>query len=415
MTGITFADLFSGGGGMSYGFHAHPQFEVVGAADAQVGKPSSPRGSLACNSTYELNMGIQPVAVDLSTIDPSDLRHLLGLHANLDVLAVCPPCTGFSRTTPTNHLVDDRRNSLVTRTVTFVEEFEPRIVVMENARELLNGKFSHHFDGLRATLEAMGYCVQASIHYLSDFGLPQIRERALVVAVAPELPAHTLESLWNGYQVRPDATTVHRAIGHLPAIAAGVTDSGDPMHVSPRFRRSDSLERLKAIPHDGGSWRQLWQDKKTQHLLTPSMRRHAERADWGSHPDVYGRMAWNKPAPTVKRECGHVGNGRYAHPEQDRLLTLREMANLNGFPETYRFGGTSLTNRYRHVGDAVPPLISHQLAWLCSWILTGIKPDLPDTLLPACRVTSEDLVPVQDSARGAASWQTASKRALHAA
>lgn len=402
MIGITFVDLFSGGGGMSYGFHAHPEFKVIGAADAQVGKPSSPRGSLSCNSTYEINMGIRPVEVDLSTIDPVHLRQSFELRSNLDVLAVCPPCTGFSRTTPSNHLVDDRRNSLVTRTGDFIEEFEPRIVVMENARELLNGRFSHHFDGLRSTIEAMGYRVRASTHYLSGFGLPQIRERALVVAVAPDLPAHTLENLWDGYQVRPDAITVRRAIGHLPVVAAGSADPDDPMHVAPRFCGSDSLERLKAIPHDGGSWRQLWQDEKTQRLLTPSMRRNAERADWGSHPDVYGRMAWNRPAPTVKRECGHVGNGRYAHPEQDRLLTLREMANVNGFPDTYQFGGTSLTNRYRHVGDAVPPLISHQLAWLCSWILTGIKPDLPDTLLRGCRISSEDLVLTRDTQRQAA-------------
>ena len=105
-------------------------------------------------------------------------------------------------------------------------------------------------------------------------------------------------------------------------------------------------------------------------LLTPAMRRRAAAGDLGSHPDVYGRLWWDRPAVTIKRECGHIGNGRYAHPEQDRLCTVREMAILQGFPRGYRFAG-SLSNMYRHIGDAVPPLISYQLAAACRWMLTG--------------------------------------------
>ena len=99
-------------------------------------------------------------------------------------------------------------------------------------------------------------------------------------------------------------------------------------------------------------------------LLTPAMARRVARGDLGSHPDIYGRLWWDRPAVTIKRECGHVGNGRYAHPEQDRLCTVREMALLQGFPRDYPFTG-SLANMYRHIGDAVPPLISYQLAALC--------------------------------------------------
>jgi len=306
---LKFADLFSGGGGMSFGFHAHPAFQVVGAADAQIGKPSSPRGSLGCNSTYELNMGITPVRTDLATVDPSELRHSFGLRGRLDVLSACPPCTGFSRTTPNNHLVDDDRNSLVARTALFVEEFQPRVIVMENARELLSGNFGHHFETLRYSLERMGYTVYAKSHYLSNFGLPQIRERALVIGTARGVDVHTLDDLWDGFTLHPTAVTVRHAIGHLPRVAAGEIDPNDPMHTSPRFSGNNSVERLRAIPHDGGSWRDLWSDPALKRLLTPSMVRSAERGDWGSHPDVYGRMAWDRPAPTVKRECGHVATG----------------------------------------------------------------------------------------------------------
>ena len=104
------------------------------------------------------------------------------------------------------------------------------------------------------------------------------------------------------------------------------------------------------------------------------MKHRARLRDLGSHPDVYGRMWWDRWAVTIKRECGHIGNGRYAHPEQDRLCTVREMAILQGFPAGYTFVGT-LTNRYRHIGDAVPPLISYQLAALAQWMLTGRRPE----------------------------------------
>jgi DNA (cytosine-5)-methyltransferase 1 len=100
-----------------------------------------------------------------------------------------------------------------------------------------------------------------------------------------------------------------------------------------------------------------------------------------------------RPAVTIKRECGHIGNGRYAHPEQDRLCTVREMSILQGFPRDYAFTG-SLSNMYRHIGDAVPPLISYQLAVLCEWILTGDRPGPDQMILAGCHLTSADLEPV---------------------
>ncbi len=116
------------------------------------------------------------------------------------------------------------------------------------------------------------------------------------------------------------------------------------------------------------------------------------RGALGSHPDIYGRLWWDRPAVTIKRECGHIGNGRYAHPEQDRLCTVREMSILQGFPRDYRFAGGSLSNLYRHIGDAVPPLISYQLAALAQWILSGRKPGPDELLLPGCHLTEADLV-----------------------
>lgn len=388
-------DLFSGGGGMSYGFHRHPAFEIVGAADGQMGKPSSRAGSLGCNETYAANLGLEPVQVDLATADPADLAGTWRVD-DIDVLLACPPCTGFSRANSRNHVRDDRRNSLVGRIADFSRVWRPSVIVMENARELLSGNFSSHFAALRADLEDIGYRTRATVHMLNEYGLPQIRQRALVVATAPGIEPWTLEDLWDGHRTAPGAITVRRAIAGLPparesgSARSGPRENGDPHHVSPILGEA-TRARIAAIPADGGSWRDLI-GVADQHL-TPAMHRSIRAGSLGNHPDVYGRMWWDRPAPTIKRECSHVGNGRYAHPVEDRLCSLREMALLNGFPEEYRFGGGSLSNRYRHVGDAVPPLISHQLAHAVAWSLTGVRPAPQDIVLAGTSLTATDIVP----------------------
>jgi DNA (cytosine-5)-methyltransferase 1 len=384
-------DLFSGAGGMSYGFHVHPAFSVVGAADAQIGKPSTSSGALGCNATYFENIGLAPIATDLATVDPVELAESMGLTATgATVLCACPPCTGFSRTSPQNHIRDDSRNYLVGRIPEFVKVLQPKIVLIENARELVMGRFSRHLDGLLSELSRLKYAVSAATYYLNEFGLPQKRERALVIAVRQPLPLLGLEDLWSGYRVDPKATHVRHAIWDLPSVSAGAANPDDLMHIAPRFSSTVTRDRLAAIPHDGGSWVNLIGHPDADRLLAPSMKRRAAARDFGSHPDVYGRMWWDRPAPTIKRECGHIGNGRYAHPEQDRLCTVRELSILQGFPREYTFVGT-LTNMYRHIGDAVPPLISYQLAALCRWILTSERPVPAQMLLPGCHLTIEDV------------------------
>ena len=371
-------DLFSGAGGMSYGFHVHPGFEVVAGVDAQIAKPSSPRGSLQCNLTFERNIGAPSIDLDLGRAEPEDIINALPSAikpGELSVLIACAPCTGFSRTKPSNHLEDDDKNGLVTRSGFIARHLKPDVFLMENARELINGRFSHHFQRLRKILESSGYQVHGSVHTLNQFGLPQIRERAIVIAVRDSLCLRTMEDLWDGFTVREEATHVRRAIGQLPPLEAGAEHADDPMHAAPGFSATGSVRRrIELMPKDGGSWPELVDHPEADSVLTAAMRRRAKNGNLGSHPDVYGRMSWDQPAPTIKRECAHVGNGRYAHPEQNRLCSLRELALLQGFPADYEFVADGLANKYRHVGDAVPPLISYQIARLCEWSLSGEKP-----------------------------------------
>lgn len=390
----TVIDLFSGGGGMSYGFRVHSDFEIVAAFDAQLGKPSSGAGSLQCNMTYEENIGVKPDDVNLAEIPEAELAELVASRLDgreLDVMISCAPCTGFSRAKANNHSVDDTRNSLVRRSADFAVRLQPKVFLMENARELLRGNFTAHFLYLKKTLEDAGYDLYYDIHFLSKFGLPQRRERAIVIAAKKGLKVRSLDDLWQGYKVRQDAITVRHAIRHLPPIEAGQKNIEDPWHASPSLTEQ-SLMRLDKTPRDGGSWIDLLKVDSGYELLIPSMKRSVDKGKLGSHPDVYGRMRWDAPAVTIKRECAHIGNGRYSHPEQNRLCTVRELGILQGFPSNYRFMASNLSNMYRHIGDAVPPLISHQIAGVTKWILSGHKPRLEDCLLPEASLLAEDLV-----------------------
>ena len=384
-------DLFSGAGGMSCGFQRHGDFTIAGAADAQIGKPSAGQGSLGCNASYAASIGVHPVAADLARTDPADVCQAMGLAGTRPVvLSACPPCTGFSRTRASNHLSDDDRNGLVGRIADYAALLRPDIVLVENARELITGRYARHLHGLVHELARLGYRTSAATHFLDAFGLPQRRERAIVVAARYPLRVRDLPALWDGWRVEAKSTHVRRAIWDLPPIGAGQAHLGDSLHVSPALRSAANKRRLAEVPHDGGSWADLRYHQDSDVLLTPAMARRAAAGDLGSHPDIYGRLHWDRPAVTIKRECGHIGNGRYAHPEQDRLCTVREMSILQGFPRDYRLTG-SLANMYRHVGDAVPPLVSYQLAALCRWMLTGERPCPEELILPGCHLSPADL------------------------
>lgn len=349
----TVVDLFSGVGGMTWGFHSlDAYYSLVASVDAQRAKPGRGKSAgttTACNPSYASNFGIEPWNDDLSAVDPQELRQRTGLaEGQLDVLISCAPCTGFSQKMAVNHQQDDQRNALVARTAKFVEAFAPRVLVMENVKELLEGRHRHHFEALHKGLDALGYDVWAGVHDLAQFRLPQRRRRALVIAsrvgdVPPMVRSAPVK-----------LTTVRDAIGHLPPVEQGEPHPDDPQHVCPRHTPVVTA-RCKAIPTDGGSWADIVESHPD--LLIPSM--IGKRA--GSFPDVYGRLAWDRPAITITRECAHPGNGRYFHPDQDRMLTAREMSLLQGFPPNFSFVG-ALNARYNQIGDAVPPLVSRLVA-----------------------------------------------------
>lgn len=386
----TVADLFSCGGGTSAGFSRRPGFRIVGAVDLEVAKPSGGKGASDCNATYAANHGVVPLNRDMMTLEPEEFAEAASIRPGmLDVMISCAPCTHLSRANPQNHLIDKAENTLIGRSGEFVAALMPEVFFMENARELIMGNYRHHHTKLVQTLERIGYNVRSDIHFLHRFGLPQVRERALVVASRIGT-AKTLEDLWDGWAVRAEAVTVRRALARLAEWK--VRNPCDPDGDAYPGMTRDVAKRIASTPEDGGGWIELARDPNTRSLLTRDCLRRWEQGDLGSHPDVYGRMAWDRPAPTIKRECAHVGNGRYAHPTENRLLTVREMATLQGFPFDYKFPARAVSNRYRHIGDAVPPVIAYQMSALVKWMKTGERPEPAEWVMPNTSLRVEDII-----------------------
>jgi DNA (cytosine-5)-methyltransferase 1 len=213
---------------------------------------------------------------------------------------------------------------------------------------MLSPRWRPRFDALLDGLVALGYENVWDVLDAADFGVPQRRRRVLVIASrvsAPTLPAATHHD--RASPGRPAWATVRDAIGALPPLESAEVEAGDAYH---RARRHSALalKRLRAIPA-GGARSDLPDD-----LQLECHRNHA------GHYDIYGRMWWDRPAPTLTSGCTNVTRGRFAHPDQDRAITLREAMLLQTFPRTAVLRG-SWDTKALQVGNAIPPLFAERI------------------------------------------------------
>lgn len=317
-------DLFSGCGGLTQGLKS-AGFKVVAAVEFDK----------AAARVYKRNHRATMVFEnDITTIEPKVLMHDIGLRPNeLDLLAGCPPCQGFSSLRTRNGGVKNRdaRNKLVNEMLRFAKVLKPKAVMLENVPKLAT-----HTSFLRLVkdLKALGYSVTYSIKNAADYGVPQRRKRLIMLAAKKFLPK--LE------KPKIDRKTVRDAIGKLPK----PNSSKDKLHVSDVSRRSDRIMKLiKTIPKDGGS----------RSSLPDEMQLDCHRGKKGFN-DIYGRMAWDDVSPTITGGCYNPSKGRFLHPKQDRPITLREASLLQGFPMKYYFDhqiGMQATALM--IGNALPP------------------------------------------------------------
>ncbi len=322
-------DLFCGAGGLSFGLQA-AGIDVVAGFDVDS----------ACRYPFEANIsGAAFFERDVRTLESKELNNLWP-RRTFRMLAGCAPCQPFSPYHRGAKGHNDERWSLLREFTRLVKETKPELVTTENVPRLAGTSV---FRELLDLLEDLGYSISSGSRSCLDYGLPQRRHRLVLVAsllgeiVIPNGPPQGLPP-----------NTVGETIRDLPPIAAGGTDKDDPLHSS-RNLKPINLKRIQASK-PGGSWLD-WPEE----LRSPCHR----RTSGASFKNVYARMEWDKPSPTLTTHFHNFGTGRFGHPEQDRAISLREAAMLQGFPRDYSFvepgHKVHITTLGRLIGNAVPP------------------------------------------------------------
>lgn len=324
---IRAVDLFCGAGGLTCGL------ESAGIS-VELGVDVDP----ACEYPYAANNRAAFRLKSIEEVTGDDCAEAFD-GPGVKLLAGCAPCQPFSTYSQGWARPSDRRWHLLRHFSRLVRAVQPDLITMENvprlAREAVFAEFVE-------TLMEGGYEVSTGIVDCADFGVPQRRNRLVLLAsrLGPIsfLPSPTM--------TRRHAT-VREAIGSLPPLEAGQTCESDPLHQSSELSPVN-LRRIRSS-RPGGTWR----DWDTE------LRTACHRKDTGmTYGSVYGRMVWDAPAPTLTTQYYGYGNGRFGHPEQDRAISLREGAILQSFPSGYRFAPRhSPVPRKaigRLVGNAVP-------------------------------------------------------------
>lgn len=339
----TCIETFAGAGGMSLGLE-RAGFDIRFAFDIDPWAVE----------TYRRNIGGHVEVLDAREVDGGKVLRHLGLR-ELDLLSGGPPCQGFSKQKRGAHAEKDQRNSLVREYARLVYEIRPRAFLFENVQIFGQKRGRDLIDDLEKTLS--DYRIHRAFVNSSEFGLAQSRERFIMIGIrrdvsseAPDLPRSS------------QIVTVRDVIGDLPPPPDNYTEHPTiPNHIKCRITQLNE-RRFSHVPPGGG-----WQDIPTRLRLKCHKDVDASKGGW---PDVYGRLRWDGLCPTITAGFDSFTRGRYGHPEQNRSLTLREGARLQGFADNFRFYGTRHDIRLQ-IGNAVPPPLAeaagHALLKILGW------------------------------------------------
>lgn len=325
-------DFFCGGGGMTCGLR-QAGIDVIAGVDIDK----------EAKETYETNNpGTSFVEKDIRYLRSNYFEKKFGIRKDDDnlILVGCSPCQFYSI------INTDKEHSLKTKDLLrnfarFIDYYKPGYVLVENVPGILTNKQSI-WPSFKKKLEELGYGKMLyKVIDMSYYGIPQSRRRFSLIATRLDVDVHLP-------QADDKQALLSDFIGEshgFPEVKAGHKDSTVFNHTVAGL--SDKcLRRLQKTRHNGGS-RLDWADD-------PDLQLKCFVGKDDSFKDSYGRMWWNKPAPTITTKFFSISNGRFGHPDEDRAISLREGATLQTFPREYVFKTNSIATTARLIGNAVP-------------------------------------------------------------
>ena len=277
------------------------------------------------------------------------------------LFAVCAPCQLFTKFVQRSITTEraagrERDRNLLAQSLVFINEFRPDMVLSENVSGIENGQYGRVWKYFKSELRRMGYRVgntEVNAHY---FGVPQRRQRSIILATKAGLPSRVALDLPVPQGCEDKNLTVKNAIGKLPSLQAGGKDCQDPNH---QCRNLTEINRRRLVAVPPGEPNFGFNDE----LALPCHRRLEAKGKRG-FGDVYTRVHPDRPAPTITTRFHSVSNGRFGHYDdtQARGLSLREGAILQSFPSRYKFYADGMDTIARMVGNAVPPKLAENMA-----------------------------------------------------
>lgn len=341
MNKIKAIDFFCGAGGMTYGMRK-AGIDVIAGIDIDK----------TCKETYECNnINSKFIEADIKKYTFDELKIDTGISRNDDKLLFigCSPCQYWSliRTDKTK---SGETKSLLTDFQNFVDYFRPGFIVIENVPGIMTKQHESGLDVFLKFLDGNNYKKDFRIINANDFGVPQTRKRFLLIAsrVVKEICIPKYKT--NKQAVVRNFIGTHNG---FDKISSGFNDKSKFLHTTARLSQKN-IKRLEKVPRNGGT-RSAWKDDPELQINAYKNRDH-------SFSDVYGRMFWDKAAPTITTKFYSISNGRFGHPDETRALSIREGATLQTFPKKYVFKGNNLTANAKLIGNAVPPLLAKKIA-----------------------------------------------------
>lgn len=324
LTRPTAVDCFAGCGGLSEGLR-QAGFKIVAGIEIKQ----------EARQTHQLNHPEAILYEDITKTKAEDLLSDAKLKVGeLDLLAGCPPCQGFSsmRTLNGSKEVFDPRNELIFNFTDLAIELQPKVLLIENVPALLNDS---RIEKAKQSLKKAGYnWIKAEVRDASSFNVPQRRKRMILIAsrLGPiDLPSGDSSKV----------QTVRQAIGNL----GSPEKSSKVLHRLVMNNGPTVRKRLEKIPKDGGSRSSL-----------PKREQLKCHRSTNGFSDVYGRMKWDDVSPTITRFCNNPSKGRFVHPEQNRAISIYEALKLQSFPSNYKFpSNLSMGKLASMIGEALPP------------------------------------------------------------